>query len=60
MGSQRNLGVVCLDGKAPGRLASNASFVRHLTAGRLASAQFAEFVAFGKKGKTVKRPVEWN
>ena len=56
---KKDVGVVCLDGKAPGKLASHASFVRHVTDSRLAAAQFPETVQFGKKGKSVTRPVEW-
>ena len=57
---KKDVGVVCLDGKAPGKLASHASFVRHVTDSRLAAAQFPDTLAFGKKGKTVKRPSEWS
>lgn len=57
---QKTIGVVCLDGKRPGKLASHASFVRHITESRLAAAQFPDELTFGRKGKTVKRPVEWS
>jgi hypothetical protein len=57
---KKDVGVVCLDGKAPGKLASHASFVRHVTDSRLAAAQFPDTLTFGKRGKTVKRPVEWS
>jgi hypothetical protein len=56
---RKDVGVVCLDGKAPGQLARHASFVRHVTGSRLAAAQFPDTLAFGKKGKTVTRPPEW-
>ena len=55
----KDIGVVCLDGKAPGKLAAQASFVRHVTDSRLAAAQFPDTLPFGRKGKTVQRPVEW-
>ena len=56
---KKDVGVVCLDGKAPGKVASHASFVRHVTDSRLAVAHFPA-LAFGKRGKTVTRPVEWS
>jgi len=56
---KKDVGVICLDGRAPGKLASLASFVRHVTHSRLAAAQFPETLPFGNKGKTVTRPVEW-
>ena len=55
----KSVGIVCLDGKAAGKLAGYGSFVRHITEARLAAAQFPETLAFGKKGKTVTRPTEW-
>ncbi len=57
---KKDVGVICLDGRAPGKLASHASFVRHVTGSRLAAAQFPDTLPFGNKGKTVKRPVEWS
>lgn len=57
---KKDVGVVCLDGKAPGKLAGHASFVRHVTHSRLAAAQFPDTLPFGKKGKTVTRPIEWS
>lgn len=55
----KSVGIVCLDGKAAGTLARQGSFVRHITAARLAAAQFPETLTFGKRGKTVRRPPEW-
>ena len=55
----KSVGVVILDGKAPGKLASFGSFTRQITPSRLAAAQFPETLAFGTKGKTVTRPDEW-
>lgn len=53
------VGLVCLDGKQPNkRLAAHASFIRHLTASRLAAAQFPEVLA-GKNGTVIERPVGW-
>jgi hypothetical protein len=57
---KKDVGVVCLDGKASGQLARHASFVRHVTGSRLAAAQFPDTLAFGRKGKTVTRPAEWS
>lgn len=57
---KKKIGVVCLDGKKPGKLANYANFVRHLTSSRLAAAQFPGTLTFGKKGKSCKRPAEWN
>jgi hypothetical protein len=52
------VGLVWLDGTKPGKMAANASFVRHVTSSRLAAAQFPnEFVAHN--GKTVRRPASW-
>lgn len=56
---KKNIGVVCLDGLKPGKLAAYGSFVRHLTASRLAAAQFPDTIPFGRKGKSVTRPAEW-
>jgi hypothetical protein len=56
----KSIGVVVLDGKAPGKLAKYGNFVRHITHADLAAAQFPNTVAFGKKGKTVTRPSTWN
>lgn len=57
---RKPLGVVILDGKAPGQLARYGSFVRHITPARLAAAQFPDTMPFGRKGKHVQRPVEWS
>ena len=56
---KKNIGVVCLDGLKPGKLALYASFVRHITPSRLAAAQFPETLTFGRRGKSVTRPAEW-
>jgi NYN domain len=56
---KKDIGVVCLDGRKPGKLAGAGSFVRHITPSRLAAAQFPETLPFGNKGKSVTRPVEW-
>jgi hypothetical protein len=56
---KKDIGVVCLDGAKPGKLAAHGSFIRHITLSRLAAAQFPETIQFGKKGKSVTRPVEW-
>lgn len=56
---KKDIGVVCLDGRKPGKLANAGSFVRHLTPSRLSAAQFPETLTFGKRGKTVTRPPEW-
>ena len=55
----KSVGIVVLDGKAPGKLSRFGSFVRHITSSRLAAAQFPETLTFGQKGKTVTRPIEW-
>jgi hypothetical protein len=54
----KSVGVVCLDGRAPGTLAKQGSFVRHITDARLAAAQFPPTLTFGKRGKTVTKPAE--
>ena len=56
---KKSVGVVILDGRAPGRLSTFGSFVRHITPADLASAQFPEVVPFGSRGKVVERPAEW-
>lgn len=56
---RKDIGVVCLDGFKPGKLATYGSFVRQITPSRLAAAQFPETIPFGRKGKSVTRPVEW-
>jgi hypothetical protein len=56
---KKSIGVIVLDGKAPGKLASFGSFVRHITAADLAAAQFPDRVAFGNRGKATERPPEW-
>ena len=55
---KRSIGVIVLDGKAPGKLASYGSFVRHITPADLAAAQFPDRVPFGNRGKAAERPVE--
>jgi hypothetical protein len=55
----KSVGVVCLDGRAPGTLAKQGSFVRHITDARLAAAQFPPTLTFGKRRKTVTKPTEW-
>jgi uncharacterized LabA/DUF88 family protein len=57
---KKEIGVVCLDGRKPGKLASYGTFVRHITQSRLAAAQFPDVLHFGNKAKTVVRPVEWS
>ncbi len=56
---KKPVGIVVLDGKKPGKLAQCGSFIRQLTHSRLAAAQFPELVPFGKKGKAVRRPLDW-
>jgi hypothetical protein len=56
---RKSVGVVCLDGKEPGTLAKQGTFIRHITPHRLATAQFPETLTFGKRGKSVTRPTEW-
>lgn len=56
----KKIGVIVLDGKAPGKLSTFGNFTRHITASRLASAQFPQTVSFGTRGKTVTRPAEWS
>ncbi len=53
------IGVIILDGKAPGKLAKYGSFIRHITPADLAASQFLDIVPFGQRGKVVQRPVEW-
>ena len=55
----KSVGVIVLDGKAPGKLSTFGSFVRHITASDLAAAQFPEVLVFGKGQRTVTRPAEW-
>jgi hypothetical protein len=55
----KSIGVIILDGKAPGKLSTCGSFIRHITQADLAAAQFPKTIPFGKKGKTVTRPEEW-
>ena len=53
------IGLVCLDGRQPNkRLKKHASFVRHISAARLAGAQFPE-VLKDKKGGEIRRPEDW-
>ena len=56
---KKSIGVIVLDGKAPGKLASFGSFVRHITPADLADAQFPDRVPFGNRGKSTERPSEW-
>jgi hypothetical protein len=56
----KSVGGIVLDGKAPGKLSTFGSFVRHITHADLAAAQFPETIAFGLRGKTVTRPAEWS
>ena len=56
---KKPVGMVVLDGKAPGKLAGFGSFIRQITHARLAAAQFPEKVSFGNKAKVVQRPTEW-
>jgi hypothetical protein len=56
---KKPVGVVVLDGKAPGKLSTFGSFVRHITPSDLAAAQFPDSIPFGKRGKLVERPMEW-
>jgi hypothetical protein len=56
---KKSIGVIILDGKAPGRLASLGSFVRHITPADLAASQFPDRVPFGNRGKAAERPPEW-
>ena len=57
---RKTIGVLVLDGRAPGKLAGFGSYVRHLTHKELAEAQFPESIPFGGKGKSVQRPLEWS
>ncbi len=57
---KKAIGVIVLDGKAPGKLATFGSFVRHIATADLAAAQFPNRVPFGKRGKIAERPIEWN
>ncbi len=57
---KKSIGVIVLDGKAPGKLALFGQFIRHITPADLAAAQFPEMIPFGTKGKTVLRPPEWS
>lgn len=53
------VGLVCLDQKEPNRrLASYASFVRHVTPARLAAAQFPDVIRL-PSGKRISRPADW-
>ena len=47
---RKSVGVIILDGKAPGKLSTFGSFVRHITHADLAAAQFPEIVPFGQRG----------
>jgi uncharacterized LabA/DUF88 family protein len=55
----KNIGLVCLDGKAPGKLAQYSTFIRHITPERLAAAQFPETLILAKPGKELRRPERW-
>ena len=57
---KKPIGVIILDGKAPGKLSRCGSFVRHLTPADLANSQFPDTVPFGRRGKVVERPAEWH
>ena len=57
---KKSIGVIILDGKALGKLASFGSFVRHITPADLAAAQFPDRVPFGNRGKATERPIEWS
>ena len=56
---KKSIGVIVLDGKAPGKLSSFGSFVRHITPADLAASQFPAIIPFGQRGKTVEIPSEW-
>ncbi|MDE0877475.1 MAG: NYN domain-containing protein [Sphingomonas bacterium] len=57
--SGKALGLVCLDGREPNkRLARHASFIRHVTNSRLASAQFPKSIT-DSKGREITRPDDW-
>lgn len=57
--ADKQVGLVCLDGREPNkRLAKHASFIRHITAGRLAAAQFPLDIDAGA-GKVISCPQEW-
>jgi hypothetical protein len=56
---KKSIGVIVLDGKAPGKLSTFGSFVRHLTHADLAASQFPDIIPFGQRGKAVERPAEW-
>ena len=55
---QKQLGIVCLDGKAPGKLSQYSNFVRHITPERLAASQFPSEIVL-KRGRTLRRPDSW-
>ena len=57
---RKPIGIVVLDGKAPGKLCSFGTFVRHITPTRPAAAQFPDQLSVGTRGKTVRRPLEWS
>lgn len=56
---KKSIGVIVLDGKAPGKLSTFGSFVRHISPADLAASQFPNIVPFGQRGKSVARPLEW-
>jgi uncharacterized LabA/DUF88 family protein len=56
---RKAVGVVVLDGKAPGKLAKSASFMKQITHARLSAAQFARDVPYGKQGKVAHKPDTW-
>ncbi len=56
---KKPVGVVVLDGKAPGKLACFGCFVREISHARLNAAQFPDNFPFGFKRKSVQRPTEW-
>ncbi|MFK3891699.1 hypothetical protein [Sphingomonas sp. NPDC079357] len=54
----KEIGLVWLDGSRPGKMANDASFVRHVTPARLAAAQFP-FQMVGANGKVINKPAAW-
>jgi uncharacterized LabA/DUF88 family protein len=54
----KQVGVIQLDGKQPGKLAKSANFVRHVTPARLAAAQFQPTLQLNH-GKTLRCPTSW-
>ncbi len=54
----KEIGLVWLDGSKPGKMANDASFVRHVTPARLAAAQFPSQMV-GANGKAINKPAAW-